>query len=783
MKQKVVAYLPQVLVATLTVAIVAGLGLAGWRLRERLAAPPADTPNVTHALATNAERATLRVALAIQRLRTGETPTVLRERYTQFVAALGEIGASTPAAAELLKLAGATDAFSEARGLADELAPLVRLPELDAPLLATGYVPRLDAVAARITQVAEAADAARRQPDPGRGPDLRALLALGIAGLAALVLAGLLARRQTQLAALREQIAHGIAQRTVGQQQTSERLVTLSHAIEQSPAVVLIADASGCVEYANPRFEAVTGYRVAEILGKRLGTLPSDRVDADERAQMWSALSAGEVWQRESECRTRRDDPYWERTQVAPVRNAAGELTHFVVVKEDVSERKLFEAKLLRQARYDELTGLPNRLLAMERLAAEIDRSDRADGTVSALLFVDVHGLKRVNDSYGHTFGDQLLAAIGERLIERIGRHDMVARFGGDEFLLLLARRADVGAVRRFAKDLVKAFNTPIEIQGQQVHATIAVGGALAPLDGRDADTLLRCADTARSHAKEEGSNTCRFYDESMRRRAIEAAQLDNLLRGALERGEFALAYQPVVDLATGRPTGAEALLRWNSPVLGAVSPDRFIQLAEETSLIVPIGEWVLEQACRELAAWREMLNLPLHMAINVSSRQFHDYHFVERVRSILRAHELSGDAIVLELTERLFLGDDGTSVEVMRELAEQGVRIAIDDFGTGYSSLSYLGRFPVHLVKIDRSFVKGLPEDTESAGLSAAIVAMARALNLGVICEGIETPEQQGFLASLGAQQGQGWLFGKPLASADIRQLLLNRAANAPAA
>ncbi len=783
MKSKVASALPQLLLALLVLAIVASLGVAGLRLRERLNAPPPDTPNAAHALASTTERALLRVALTIGRLQTGEAPVALREAHAQLAAVLTEAGASTPAASQLLALPDAAAAWGEARGLADELAPLVKLPQLDAPLLAGRFVPRLDATAARIGKVADAADAASRQPDPDHNADLRALIALALAGLAGLLLAGTLAHRQSQLARLREQVAHGIAERTVGQQQTSERLVTLSHAIEQSPAIVLIADASGCVEYANPRFETVTGYPVSEILGKRVGTLPTDRLDADERAQMWADLSAGKIWQRESESRTRRDDPYWERTQIAPVRDLQGELTHFVVVKEDVSERKQFEAKLLRQARYDELTGLPNRLLAMERLTAEIDRSDRADGAISALLFVDVQGLKRVNDSYGHSFGDRLLVAIGMRLLERIGRHDMVARFGGDEFLLLLARRSDAGAVRRFAKELVKAFTSAIDIQGQQVHTSITVGGALAPLDGRDADTLLRCADTARSHAKAEGGSTCRFYDESMRRRALETAQLDNLLRGALERNEFSLAYQPVVDLASGRPIGAEALLRWNSPVLGPVSPDRFIQLAEETSLIVPIGEWVLEQACRELAAWREMLNLPLHMAINVSSRQFHDYRFVDRVQTILQNHELPGDAIVLELTERLFLGDDGTSIEVMRELAEQGVRIAIDDFGTGYSSLSYLSRFPVHLVKIDRAFVKGLPEDSESAGLSAAIVAMAGALGLEVICEGVETPEQQTYLAGLGAQHGQGWLFGKPLPSADIRQLLLNRASSAPAA
>lgn len=762
--------------AVLTLLLFGSMYGVFWRYSSELEAQRSLVRHDAADLTLSLMRSAVRLQIALERLQE-EQPEGMVELRTL----ADELGNSLQAMQRDLRdesyheLPGAAEIIEDVDHWLQGFKPLAALPRVDADLLRARFGPPLDQMIGRMAAQQRLALEAQRASIEEKQQAIShinrfAVVLLSVALVCGGLLVALLLRQQRRLEQMRDALGDRVAARTADLQASTERVTVLMQAVEQSPNAVLIADADGFIRFVNPRFTAMSGYSPEAIIGARLGRLPSDRIESGQVAEMWNALAEGRVWHAEIESCRSDGNKFWESVQVAPLRDERGLITHYVLTREDVSERRVYEARMLRRAQYDELTGLPNRVLAMQRLGEAIERADRDDGSVTALLFVSMDGLQRVNFSYGHAAGDHMLAAAGERLLELIGRYDLVSRFGGDEFLIMLVRRKGLDEVTGFLRRLVDAFHQPLVSGDQQVHTTVSVGAALYPLDGREADILLRCADTARNRAKAEGRDRFRLYDEAMRERMLESAQIEELLHGALDRGEFSVVYQPVIELASGRPVGAEALLRWSNPTLGVVSPDRFVQVAEETGLIVDIGAWVLDTACRELGEWREQFGPYLHMAVNVSARQFDDAGFVDMVRSKLRRQKIPGEALMLELTERLFLDKDMHALDVMNTLNREGVRLAIDDFGTGYSSLSYLRRFPVRTLKIDKSFLTGVPEETEVTELVSAIVAMARALELSVICEGIETQEQMHFIKSIGTGFGQGYHFAKPMPSTQIR-------------
>jgi diguanylate cyclase (GGDEF)-like protein/PAS domain S-box-containing protein len=454
----------------------------------------------------------------------------------------------------------------------------------------------------------------------------------------------------------------------------------------------------------------------------------------------------------------------------------------FVAIVQDISERKRAEERLSYLAYYDTLTGLPNRALLHESLRRSLAEADRHGRSV-AVMMLDLDRFKIINDTLGHAVGDGLLKTAGERLAGAVRPGDTVARLGGDEFALVLADVANTDDVAHVVRKILARFGEPVHVAGHELHVTPSIGITLYPVDGGDIDDLLRNADTAMYKAKERGRNNFQFFTAELNRRAERRLALENALHHALERGELFLDYQPQVALAGGRIVGCEALLRWRHPGLGLVPPLDFISVAEDTGLILPIGEWVLREACRALAAWQAAGHRDMRVAVNVSARQLHLQDFHEVVRRILAETGVAAPALEIEITEGFLLRDAEETLGLLRELGAHGVRFAIDDFGTGYSSLAYLKRLPLDTLKVDRTFVRDIAADPDDAAIVRAVIAMARSLEMEVIAEGVESAEQEEFLRAHGCHGAQGYRFGAPVAEEEIAVLLARQArGHAPA-
>jgi len=458
---------------------------------------------------------------------------------------------------------------------------------------------------------------------------------------------------------------------------------------------------------------------------------------------------------------------------------------------QDISERKQSEERIRNLAYYDSLTHLPNRQLYNEQLNFALSSARRHTSKVATVLF-DLDHFKRINETLGHSVGDRLLVAVAERLRQCVRDYDAVsrpeadsgkggttlARLGGDEFILAMADIDRVEDAAKAAHRLIQAMQAPFRLDEHEIVVTASIGISLYPDDGADAETLLKNADSALYHAKDAGRNNYQFYNQSMNDRAFARLSLEGSLRRALENQEFLLHYQPQVDAQSGAIIGAEALIRWRHPDLGLVSPLDFIPLAEESGLIVPIGEWVLQTACTELKAWQAAGNGTLRMAVNLSGRQFRQQDLVETVQRAISAAGIAPQSLELEITESMLMQDATETTRLLDNLKALGVKLSVDDFGTGYSSLSYLKRFPLDALKIDRSFIRDIASDPDDAAITTAILAMAGGLGLEVVAEGVETMEQLGFLRSRNCQMIQGYLFSKPLPSEEIRALLREQTA-----
>jgi len=537
---------------------------------------------------------------------------------------------------------------------------------------------------------------------------------------------------------------------------------------------IVITDSNATIQWANPAFSQITGFLLEEAIGHKPNELVRSGLnDSSLYENLWQTILAGQVWRGELINKRKDGSLYDEELAITPVRNAQGAIQHFVAIKQDISERRANEEKIRQLAFYDALTQLPNRRLLLDRLQqalAACGRNHRA----GALLFIDLDNFKGLNDTLGHDVGDLLLIQVAQRLVECVREGDTVSRLGGDEFVVMLEDLSGsledaAHQVEGVAEKILAALNRPYTLNGNEQRSTPSIGITLFDATHDSIDDLLKRADLAMYQAKEAGRNTLRFFDHAMQARVEARAVLDAELRCGMSAGQFLLHYQAQVD-GTGRVTGAEALLRWQHPRRGLVAPGEFITLAEETGLIVSLGQWVLGEACRQLTAWgQDAHNAHLTLAVNVSARQFRHPDFVDQVLAVIDHTGANPWRLKLELTESLLLDNVEATAEKMAVLKTHGIGFALDDFGTGYSSLTYLKRLPLDQLKIDRSFVQDVLSNPNDAAIARAIIALGQSLGLPVIAEGVETLQQRDFLASHGCVNFQGYLFGRPMPAGDF--------------
>jgi diguanylate cyclase (GGDEF)-like protein/PAS domain S-box-containing protein len=567
-------------------------------------------------------------------------------------------------------------------------------------------------------------------------------------------------------------LTSGVATDVTRRKETEEAVRLSAKAFESIADGVIVTDANQRIVSVNPAFTSITGYAEAEILGRTPRFLQSGRHDAAFYGAMWEQIRRDGHWRGEIWDRRKDGEVYPELLSVSTVRDAAGSITHYVGVCTEISSLKEYEARLHHQAHHDALTGLPNRIAYQQRLAEALARARRHGHSVAVML-LDLDHFKTINDSLGHAAGDALLETVATRLQAGIRETDTLPRFGGDEFAVLLDSVRDGQAAARVARTLLEALSQPYQVAGQEFSVTASIGVTCYPQDGLEPDLLFKNADVAMYRAKTEGRNRYQFFSEDMNERALETLVMANSLRLALKRGELLLHYQPLHDLSSGRPTGVEALVRWQHPELGLVPPARFIPVAEETGLIEAIGEWVLRAACKQMRAWLDR-GLPLaRIAVNLSARQFRNPDLVERITVVLAETGLPARHLELEVTESMVMEKPEDAARVLARLKAMGITIAIDDFGTGYSSLSYLKRLPIDRLKIDRSFVHGIPKEADDVAIIKAIISMAKSLKLRLVAEGIETPGQRLFLELEGCDEGQGFLFARPVPAREIEGLI----------
>ena len=567
------------------------------------------------------------------------------------------------------------------------------------------------------------------------------------------------------------------------QERDAAEIRKFSKAIEQSPSSVLICDRQWRIEYANQKFNQLTGFDLKSIQGKHPATLIESSAESRDSRNFWQSIRLQVqrvgVWQGEVNSIRKNGERFWEQLIVTPIKDNAGEATGYLILSEDISIRKRYEQQLLRQANYDILTGLPNRMLALDRLKLALAQA-RREGTLVGVMFLDLDNFKHINDTLGHDAGDNLLVEAARRISSCLRGTSTVARLGGDEFLVILPGLTGADASSQVAERILKTFSTPFLLNGQEVFVTTSIGIAIFPTDSDNSGTLLQHADAAMYQAKHRGKSAYSHFAPEMTEVSHERLQMESRMRRALELQEFELYYQPIVETGSGRLHGVEALLRWNNPAMGMVMPDRFIPLAEETGLIIPIGEWVLEEACRAAMGWQQETGREIVISVNVSPRQFRDPGFTDAVTRALERSGLAPHLLELEITERLILDNSIETAEILRQLDRRGIKLSLDDFGTGYSALGYLKTCPFDTLKIDRSFTQDVMKEQESASLVRAIINMAHSLGLKVIAEGVEEETQTHFLQREGCDYSQGYFYSRPQPAPEFDQWLkTNRRVN----
>ncbi|MBA5637813.1 EAL domain-containing protein [Duganella sp. LX20W] len=541
--------------------------------------------------------------------------------------------------------------------------------------------------------------------------------------------------------------------------------------IEDSDQGVLITDANERIVSINNAFTRITGYTPAEAIGQTPDLLRSGIHDAEFRVKVRAAMQGQGPWRGEIMGRRKNGELFPQSVTISVVRDQHGQISHTFSLFSDISVHKDAEARMQRMANYDALTGLPN-LCLLSQLMGQALTEARRSREHGALLVVEISRIGAISDTLGHEIGNELLCEIGRLFRLSLREADVLAKLDGNRFavaLLHIEKREHAAIV---AQKLMASLEAPIVIDGHRLQVGAHVGITVYPEDGTETPALLRCADVATSKAGQSVESGFLFYSEEMNLRAKEHLRLESELRQALGNGELQLYYQPKVSLRTGRIMGAEALLRWRHPARGMVSPGVFIPVAEETGLILELGKWVLEEACRQLTAWREAGVQAPTIAVNLSGRQF-DSQLPERLAELLERSGVLPEQLMLEITESLLVRGTENVIAIMNKLVAMGMALALDDFGTGYSSLAYLKKFPISTLKIDRSFVIGLPDEENDCAIARAIVTMARQLRQEIVAEGVETPEQMAFLRGLGCHQLQGFLFSQAVPAAEFEAML----------
>jgi diguanylate cyclase (GGDEF)-like protein/PAS domain S-box-containing protein len=574
------------------------------------------------------------------------------------------------------------------------------------------------------------------------------------------------------LAAALNEMAESLQRAEFEHKRYEERLRLAENVFENSEEAIIVTDSANKIVSANPAFVRITGYKMEDVIGKDPRIMGSGKHDKEFFRGIWESLNRTGTWQGEIWDRRKNGEVYPKWLSISTVKHESGGVDKYIGIFSDISELKKAEERLDYMAHFDSLTGLPNRLLLKDRTEQSIAASLRSKNQ-TAILFLDLDNFKNINDSLGHNFGDALLQAVSERLKNALRKSDTIARIGGDEFIILLSDIEGSDDVAMMARRLAESMREPFELQNRTQNITTSIGISLYPNDGSDYDTLIKNADTAMYRAKEVGRNTYQFFTQEMNDRVFERLFMENNLRRAIEREEFMLYYQPQVDIATGEIIGIEALIRWQHPEMGLVPPARFIHIAEESGLIVPIGEWVLHAAGMQNKKWQKAGLPAVPIAVNLSAVQFRQGNLLEIIQKAIREADIDPHYLELEITEMVVMRNVKEAVEIMQKMKTMGLKLSIDDFGTGYSSLNYLKQFPIDKLKIDQSFVRDITIDPNDAAITLAVISMAHSLGLRVIAEGVETAEQLAFLKKHRCDEIQGYYISKPLPADEFSGLL----------
>jgi diguanylate cyclase (GGDEF)-like protein/PAS domain S-box-containing protein len=582
---------------------------------------------------------------------------------------------------------------------------------------------------------------------------------------------------------------------TLMQRQLRESERLHRYLVNTSPDIIYILDKDGHFTFINERIESLLGYETRELIGKHYSILVHQN-DLETARYVFNERRVGDRASRNVELRLKRKDDDSQRyfeTRTLPIElssmgiyqneDSPKQKTYLGTygVARDITERKIAEDTINFQAYHDLLTNLPNRALLRDRLSLAISQAKREDEML-AVMFLDLDRFKNINDSLGHVVGDELLQQVSTRLKSCVREGDTLARFGGDEFTLLLPKIAKGKEdVSKIAEKINEVLKDPFTVDNNELYVSASIGIAIYPRDGTDMDSLIKHADIAMYNVKDTGKNNYRFYSTDMTTPYFQNLSLETGIHKALANDEFHLMYQPQINIKTGEIVGVEALLRWDHPEHGPITPAEFIPFAEETGMIVDIGHWVLRSACAQLKHWRDIGLPEIRMSINMSARQLAEKSIVKHISGLLRDYALPGHCLEIEITENTIMNDMDSVIHKLKALSKKGVYIAIDDFGTGYSSLSYLHKLPIQTLKIDRAFIKEANMKHTGNSIINTIVAMARGLNLNVIAEGVETQQQLDYLVEIGCSEAQGFLFGKPLTADIITQLLMQEPYAAP--
>ncbi|MCK5354677.1 MAG: EAL domain-containing protein, partial [Methyloprofundus sp.] len=539
----------------------------------------------------------------------------------------------------------------------------------------------------------------------------------------------------------------------------------------QSQEGIIISDGNNQIISVNSAFSRITGYHAQDVIGKNPNIISSGRHNRDFYRTLWQELDATGYWQGEVWNRRKNGEIFPEWMTISAVKDKQGQIINYIAIFADISQHKETEAQIEHMAHYDPLTDLPNRILLKAHIDHETLLAER-NKTQFGLLFLDLDHFKNINDTLGHSIGDQLLIDVAQRLKSVVREEDTISRLGGDEFNILLPD-TDFKAAAIVAEKVVKAMSSAFYIEQNKLYISSSIGISLFPDNGQDYETLYKNADTALYQAKDQGRNQYRFFTQEMQILTMRRMKIENHLRHAVGNNELVLYYQPVIDVKTKKITAAEALLRWVHPEWGIVSPAEFIPVAEDTGLIIPIGDWVLQQAIRQTKTWHDAGYIPITIAVNLSLAQFNESVLFEKIDALLQHTKLAPHYLELELTESVAMKNAESAIKITQQLAALGIKLSIDDFGTGYSSLSYLQRFSLHKLKIDQSFTQAMLESQDTENIVTAIISLAKSLNLITLAEGVETPEQLNMLIEKGCDEIQGYYYSKPVSADKFTKLL----------